>query len=332
MRSAKRLHAISAWMVSAALLAPPVLPATGPAEQDVQGPVIRSEVNLVVVEATVKDRAGQVIKDLRQEDFLLYEEGALQKIAHFSRDELPLAVALVVDLSGSLQPFLRPLRYATLTALHTLKAEDQVALFTFSHEVELLEDLSPNKRAVSDHFEDLRAEGSTNINDALFLAAEYLRQQAPRSRRVIVLVSDNVPTDPGTVSPEQVVREILEADTGLYSIKVPGRNNPAVQWAGGAVRRAFGHDMVNVSRVAAETGGEVFDVEKEGSLFLAFQTVIDRLKTRYTLGYYPSNRAIDGRFRRLDVQLAPRWGARGSQYTILTKRGYYAPRDRGAVR
>jgi len=311
-----------AALLAVALVSLPVFSA------QVQGPVIRSDVNLVLVEATVKDKSGRLMKDLRKDDFRLYDEGTEQKIEHFSRDELPLAVALVVDLSGSLQPFLKPLRYATLTALRTLKAQDEVALLAFSHEVELLEDLTRDKRAVSDHLEYITAEGSTNINDALYLAAEYLRKQAPQSRRVVVLVSDNVATDPGKASPEQVIEQALEADAAIYGIKVPGRN-PAGARIG---RRLGGHELVNVNKVAAATGGEVFDVEKEGSLFLAFQTVIERLKTRYTLGFYPTNDLLDGRFRRLEVKLHHSWGANGNDYSILAKRGYYAPRARRANR
>lgn len=294
-----------------------------------QGPAIRTDVNLVLVESTVKGRSGQLLPDLKKEDFQLYEEGMQQEIAHFSRDELPLAVALVVDLSGSIRPFLRPLRYASFTALRTLKPEDQVALFTFTSEVELLEDLTTDKRRIADHFESLEAGGGTNINDALFLAAEYLRKEAPKARRVIIVISDNVPTDAGLAEPRDVLTETLEADAVVYGIKTPGRNPGAVARLGG---KMIGHDFVDVKKVSAETGGEIFDVEKEGSLFLAFQTVVQRLKTRYTLGYYPQQAFPDGRFRRLEVRLNPRWGARGTDYSILTKSGYYPPRTARATR
>lgn len=297
-----------------------------PLQEPQTGSVIRKDVDLVLVEATVRDASGRPMMGLKPDDFLLYEEGAQQKIAHFSQDQLPLAVALVVDQSGSIKPFLRPLQYATLTALRTLKAEDQVALFSFSDETELLEDLTYDKRRVSDHFESLDAEGSTNLNDALFLAAEYLRKEAPKSRRVIIVVSDNVPTDPGMASPNDVITETLEADAAIYGIKIPGDNPSALQRGMG---RIASHGYVNVAKAAAETGGEIFDVEKEGSLFIAFQAVIERLKTRYTLGFYPDHPS-DGRFRTLDVKLAPHWGARGKDYVVRAKRGYYSPRPKAA--
>jgi len=92
-----------------------------------------------------------------------------------------------------------------------------------------------------------------------------------------------------------------------------------------------GHGMVNVGKLTAETGGEIFEVEKEGSLFLAFQALIERLKTRYTLGFYPTRKADDGRFRKLNLRLQPSLGAKGRNYFVVSKTGYY-PARASAVR
>jgi Ca-activated chloride channel family protein len=282
---------------------------------------LRVETNLVLVDATVKDKSGHVIGDLKKEDFEVYEDGQRQDVSHFSRDELPLGVALVVDLSASIKPFLKPLRYATGTALHALKKEDEVALFTFSSAVERRVELTRDKRAVADQMEFFTAGGSTNINGALYEAADYLRYQAPGSRKVIVLVSDNVPTDKGGVSSESVHDAALEVDAAIYSLRVPG-DNPAL-----AKLASIGRGFVNVAKLASETGGEVFDVEQQGSLFLAFQALIERLKTRYTLGYYPAAGAVaEGKFHRLEVRLTAAHGEKGQAYLIVAKQGYFPPR------
>jgi len=284
-------------------------------------PRIRVDVNLVLVEATVKDKAGRVMGELKKEDFLLDEDGAPQQIAQFSRDQIPLAVALVVDLSGSIQPFLRPLRYATQSALKALKPEDEVALFTFSSEVEERVRLTRDKREIADQIGSFSTGGATNINRAVYDAANYLRQAAPAARRVIVLVSDNVPTTPGGVNHQQVVEAALAADAAVYDLKVPGSNPLAARLL------AKSHGMVNVEKLTAETGGEVFEVEKEGSLFLGFQALIERLKTRYTLGFYSSRPATDGGFRRLNLRLQPSFGGKGRDYALLSKTGYYSARQ-----
>jgi len=314
----------AAAVLAAAALALP--PGVSPQEASLGEAQIRVDVALVLVEATVKDRSGRVMGDLKKEDFLLDEDGAAQQVVHFSRDQLPLAVALVVDLSGSIKPFLRPLRYATLTALKALKPEDEVALFTFTSDVERRMRLTRDKRAVADQMENISAGGGTNINRAIYEAAHYLREAAPAARRVIVLVSDNVPTVNDGVSHEGVVQAALEADAAVYGLKVPGDNPLAARLA------SAGHGMVNVAKLTAQTGGEIFEVEKEGSLFLAFQALIERLKTRYTLGYYPTRATAEGNFRRLNLRLQPRFGSKAKDYVVLAKTGYYANRARVARR
>jgi len=309
----------TAVLAAVALTLPPCV---GAQEQATPDAKIKVDAALVLVEATVKDRGGRMMGDLKKEDFQLEEDGAAQQIMHFSRDQLPLAVALVVDLSGSIKPFLRPLRYATLTALKALKPEDEVALFTFTSDVEQRVRLTHDKREASDQMENISAGGGTNINRAIYDAANYLRDAAPAARRVIVLVSDNVPTVNDGISHDGVVQAALEADAAVYDLKIPGDNPMAARLA------SAGRGMVNVGKLTAETGGEIFEVEKEGSLFLAFRALIERLKTRYTVGYYPAHATASGGFRKLNLRLQPRFGNKGKDYVVLSKTGYYPARAR----
>src|SRR2546423_6059490 len=161
-----------------ASLAVPLLPLPMPAQEQDQG-VVRVSVNLVMVDATIKTKSGQVLGDLKKENFELREDGAEQNVQIFSRDELPLNVALVLDLSDSIEPFLGPLRDAANTALAALKPEDEVALFTFSTEAELRVPLTKDKTGVADKINSFKAGGATNINDGIFVASEYLLKNAP---------------------------------------------------------------------------------------------------------------------------------------------------------
>src|SRR6266853_706760 len=102
-----------------------------------KGNTLRVSVNLVLLDATVKTKAGRIMADLKKDDFEVREDGVPQKLEIFGRDELPLEVALVLDLSDSIGPFMGPLRVAATTALGALKPEDQVALFTFATDAEL---------------------------------------------------------------------------------------------------------------------------------------------------------------------------------------------------
>src|SRR6266404_1001448 len=184
-----------------------------PVQAQDQGPgTIRLDVNLVVLDATVKTKDGQIMGDLKKEDFEVREDGIAKKIELFSRDELPLNVALVLDLSDSIDPFLDPLRDAAATTLAALKPEDEVALFTFSTEAELRTPLTKDKTRIAEQISSFKAGGATNINDGIFIAAEYLLQSAPKGRRVIILISDDVGTDAGGQGTRDIVTETIATD------------------------------------------------------------------------------------------------------------------------
>jgi VWFA-related protein len=304
--------------------APPVLGPPPPPEEE--GTFrLKVDVRLVMVEAFVRDDDGRVIENLTREDFRLFEDAAEQQITHFSRDELPLAVALVVDRSGSVAPFMPELRRAAYQTLSQLKRGDEVALFSFDSDVDRLVDLTTDRRHIAERIARIRAGGGTNINDALATAVHYLSAVAPDRRRAIILISDNHATTRGFASQGDVIRRALETESVIYAVKTPGNQGTFTRtlpdWLGG-------HGSVR--KVAGETGGEVIDVRRVGSLQAALSAVVSRLKTRYTLGYNSTNKERDGAFRRIEVQLADRHGRVDKDYNVYARTGYYAPDERRA--
>jgi Ca-activated chloride channel family protein len=287
------------------------------AQEQPQG-VIRVGVNLVLVDATVKNKAGQIMADLKKEDFELREDGVAQKLDVFSRDELPLEVALVLDLSDSIEPFLGPLRDAANTALAALKADDEVALFTFSTQAQLRVPFTKDKSKIAEEINTFRAGGATNINDGIFLASENLLKQPPKGRRVIILISDDVGTDAGGQGTRDIVTEAIAADVVLYNLKIPGYNPPQTLLYASMVP-----GLVNIRKVMDQTGGELFDVQDIAHLDPVFRALIQRIKTRYTLGYYTNASAALGKPHKLDVRLASSFGKKGKDYVILSKNGFY---------
>jgi VWFA-related protein len=286
--------------------------------QDQGSGAIRVNVNLVVLDATVKTKDGQIMDNLKKEDFEVREDGSAKKIELFSRDELPLRVALVLDLSDSIGPFLGPLRDAATTTLAALKPEDEVALFTFSTEAELSVPLTRDKNKIAEQISTFKAGGATNINDGIFVASEYLLKNAPKGRRVIILISDDVGTDAGGQGTRDIVTETIAADAAVYNLKIPGYNPPSTIFYASMIP-----GLVNIRKVTEQTGGEIFDVHEVASLDAVFQALIHRIKTRYTLGYYTSASGAEGKPHKLDVRLAPSFGNKGRHYSILSKSSYY---------
>ena len=286
--------------------------------QNQEQSVIHVDVNLVLLDATVKTKAGQILGDLKQDSFELREDGVAQKIEIFSRDELPLSVALVLDLSDSIGPFLGPLRQAALTALSALKPEDEVALFTFATEAELKVPFTTDKTQIAQQISAFHVGGATNINDGIFVAAKYLLKTPPKGRRVIILISDDVGTDAGGQGTHDIITECIASDAVLYNLKIPGYNPPGTLFAASMVP-----GLVNIRKVMDQTGGEIFDVQDVAHLDAAFGALIQRIKTRYTLDYYTKATAAEGKAHKLDVRLAPSFGKKGHDYVILSKSGYY---------
>jgi Ca-activated chloride channel homolog len=269
--------------------------------------VMRVAVNLVMVDATVKTKAGQILGDLKKEDFELREDGAAQKVEIFSRDELPLNVALVLDLSDSIEPFLRPLRDAANTALGALKPEDEVALFTFSTEAELRVPFTTDKKQLAEQINAFKVGGATNINDGIFVPAKYLLNAPNRGRRVIILISDDVATYSGGEGTHDIITELIASDAVLYNLKIPGYNPPGTM----------------LHAAMEKTGGEIFNVQDVSHLDAAFGALIHRIKTRYTLGYYTKASAAEGKPHKLDVRLGASHGKKGKDYVVLSKNGFY---------
>jgi VWFA-related protein len=286
--------------------------------QDQGQGTIRVDVNLVLVDATVKTKDGRIMSDLKKGDFEVREDGVGQKVEIFGRDELPLNVALVLDLSDSIGPFLAPLRDAATIALAALKPDDMAALLTFSTEAELRLPLTKDKNKIANQINTFDARGATNINDGIFVAAEYLLKTPPTGRRVIILISDDVGTDAGGQGTRDIVTEAIAADAVLYNLKIPGYNPPATM-----LHSAMTPGLVNIRKVMDATGGEAFDVQDVAHLDSVFSALIQRIKTRYTMGYYTMANGAEGRPHKLDVRLASSFGKKGRDYSILAKNSYY---------
>lgn len=286
--------------------------------QDQEGSVIHVGVNLVLLDATVKTKAGQIMSDLKKEDFEVREDGVEQKLDVFSRDALPINVALVLDLSDSIGPFLGPLRDAANTALGALKPDDEVALFTFSTEAQMRVPFTTDKASIANQINSFHAGGATNINDGIFIASQYLLKLPPKGRRVIILISDDVGTDAGGQGTRDIVTEAIAADAVLYNLKIPGYNPPQTLLAASMIP-----GLVNIRKVADATGGEIFNVQDVAHLDSVFRALIERIKTRYTLGYYTNASAALGKPHKLDVRLASSFGKKNKDYVVLSKTGFY---------
>ena len=229
---------------------PPPAPGAAPAAPGQPPPTYSAEVKVVNIFATVRDKKGQIVKDLNKEDFVLDEEGHPQVIRYFAREtDLPLTLGLLVDTSGSQRNVLNDERDASRRFFDQVLREDRDLAFLihFDKEVELLEDLTPSRAKLEKGLDDLQVtepqlqrqrgggyppddgsgsggsrRGGTHLYDAVKLASDELMMKQ-KGRKALVLLTDGV--DRGSkYTLGESISAAQHADTLVYSILFAGSN------------------------------------------------------------------------------------------------------------
>jgi Ca-activated chloride channel homolog len=300
---------------------------------------IRLGVDLVVLDALVlQQRTSRPVGDLRKDDFNLYEEGVKQEISHFGRDTLPLSVILLVDRGGCLDPFGEEVRRATAESLNRLKPEDEVAMMAFHDTTEIVQGFTRNRNRLVDalHRMPPHEENAGHcFNRAFYDAAAYIQRAGnPDGRRVIIVIT-GVTTGLECTGPsvEEAHMSVLESGSvvcGLIPKTAEQRMESGIMRAAAGLAGLFKVKSSGVHKLAEETGGEVMS-DKPEHLDRAFNTLVEHLRTRYSLGFVSSSPRQDGRFRKVKLELIPaalKQREAGGKLIVKTRRGYVASRVR----
>jgi VWFA-related protein len=321
MRSVKKiLTACATWGLAAALALPAL-----PQEPVTQGPAIRTQVNLVNLFVTVRDKNKRIATDLKKEDFKIAEDGQDQQIAFFSKEvTLPITLALLLDTSGSEQFMLGAIQDMGGRFLdRVIRKGDEALIMSFDTDVDLLSDFTDDRgqldRAIRKARINTPSSGGminpgpvptshvtgTALYDAIYLACnEKLTSEA--GRKAIVLVTDA--QDEGSkVRLEEAIEAAQRTDTVIHLLLVADPH--------------FGGNSGVAHRITEETGGRMIVANSEKHLAEAFDQISEELRSQYTLGYYPTNTTHDGKFRKIKVDMA------SHDLKVLARKGYYAPKS-----
>lgn len=285
--------------------------------------VIKVSTDLVVFDAQVIDKKSKrTIGDLTKDDFAITENGVKQEVSYFSRDELPLSIILLLDVSRSVRPIIHEIRDGALHALQRLKPDDEVAVMAFGTTYQLVQDFTKDRRLVSQKIESATATerlgNGTFLSSALESAATHMQKApAPGSRRVIIIVTDNIAMTPDRET-KYIVDELLDTGTVVYGL--------IVQAALGKFFKvmSLGQLSKGVNDFVERTGGEIVGADKK-EVDARLGLVIDRLRARYQLGFRPVNISDDGKFRPVEIKITET-KKRKEKPLVLTKRGYYLRR------
>ena len=281
-------------------------------QQPPQPPSFRAGVDVVSVNVTVTDGQERFVTDLTQDDFLLYEDGVLQETTYFSRRQLPIALALMIDTSASMDERMTTAQEAAIGFSRRLRPEDLAEIIDFDSRVEILQAFTNSIDALEEAIRLTSAGGSTSLYNALYISLRELKKAPLRvedvRREAIIVLSDGEDTS-SLVSFEEVLDLAHRSETAIYSIGLKTDEE------GSGFREA---DFV-LRELAQETGGRAFFPEQIEDLAGIYEQISDELSSQYSLGYVSANPLQNGQWRRIVVQMK-------RENTIArTKQGYFGP-------
>ena len=305
-RRGRFLECVLAAVILGILLAGPMVNA----QQDED--VIRVNTELVVLNITVTDSAGQYVPGLRRSDFKIYEDGrevSAELISSFSSHESPFASVVLLDTSGSMENRLSLARSAAIRFLDNLRLEDVAAVYKFDSKVEQVQEFSGGRDLAPMAF-GLRARGMTTLHDAIVDAAKALALR-PEKRKAIIILSDGMDTQ-SKASSDKAVESALAVGASIYAVDmtaIDGRSS-------GADRQS----AMILKSFAEKSGGRFVATPGGPALRDAFASIANELGHQYTVAYRPLNDAHDGKWRKLDVKVSR------SDLIVRTRKAYRAPK------
>ncbi len=288
-----------------------LLPSSVATAQDEE--VIRTSTDLVVLNLTITDSAGQYVPGLRTSDFKIYEDGrevTLESIASFSVQESAFASVVLLDTSGSMEGRLSLARSAAIRFLDNLRLEDVAAVYKFDSKVEQVQEFSGARDLAPMAF-GLRADGMTTLNDAIVNAANALSLR-PEKRKAIVILSDGMDTKSGA-SANKALESALAIGATIYTVDMSSIDN--------RFGKESRQNAMILKNFAEKTGGRFVESPGGPALRDAFASIADELGHQYTVAFRPLNRAHDGKWHKLEVKLSR------SDLTVRTRKAYRAKKN-----
>jgi len=316
MRISRNIRAVWWWL--SALIALVATPAAcgaqvtqpSPGGRD-NGYTLKLNANLVILSATVLDRHNALVSGLGKNDFQIYEDGVLQQVKDFSREDIPVAAGILLDNSASMAPKRNDVIIAALAFARSSNPHDQMFVVNFNDRVSFG---LPRDKPFTDRQEQLEqalsainTTGQTSLYDGISAGLDHLKQ-ANRDKRVLILISDG-----GDNASKRTLAQVLAM----------ARQSSAIVYAIGIFDEQDGDTNPGVlKQFAKETGGEAFFPESSKDIPAICEGIARDIRNQYTLTYTPTVASQDGRYRAIVVKA--RGGNRG-RLSVRTRAGYLVP-------
>jgi Ca-activated chloride channel family protein len=277
----------------------------------------KAGIEIVSLNVTVTDATAHYVTDLTQPDFAVYEDGVKQELTFFNRTNLPIALAVLLDTSASMDTKLPTAQEAAVGFAKRLRPQDLAEIIDFDSRVMVLQNFTNNAADLEQAIHKTSAGGSTSLYNAVYIALKDLKKVVAKNvdeirRQAIVLLSDG--EDTSSLLPfEEVLDLAKRSETAIYAIGLRSDEMPS----SGA--KSFKEAEFVLRQLSQETGGRTFFPNQLSDLAGIYGQISDELSSQYTVGYTSRNPKRDGSWRRVVVRVDR------PNLTARTKQGYFAP-------
>lgn len=273
-------------------------------------PVFRVGVETVFVKVSVIDPLNRYVVGLEKDNFKVFEEKVEQSIVQFSQQAAPISVGIIFDVSGSMKSDnnINSARKAIVRFLQSANPEDEFFLLTFNQSTNLVKGFTNETSAIESEIAFRQPGGRTAVYDAVYRGMEEMKK-AKNEKKALILITDGEDNSSRYNSTE--VKEFAkESDVQIYGIGEEGR---------------LGYGRSEIQNIVAMTGGRAFFPQSFNELDYYIDLIHSELRNQYVLGYVPTNKTHDGRWRKIQVKLDPPPGL--PKLIVHAREGYYAARN-----
>ena len=283
------------------------------ASQTQTGRILRTETDMTLVNVSVTDPLGRLVTGLDQESFRVFENGVEQEIVKFASEDTPVSIGVIFDMSGSMNDKIEKSRLAAVQFFRTANPQDEFFLVDFNDRAQLVTPFTEDVDDLQNRLMYTAAHGLTALYDGVYLGLSQMRG-AHNRRKALLIISDGGDNH-SRYTETEIRRFVQEADVQIYSIGLfePGGGPTPEERSGPSTL----YDLTQM------TGGRSFVVQNLSDLPDIATKISMELRNQYVLGYRPTDKAHDGKWRKIKVKLRPPKGL--PPLTVYAKNGYFAP-------
>ncbi len=284
--------------------------------QDQPTPAFRAGVDVVSLTVTVSDLDGRFVTDLDQTNFQVYEDGVQQNVTFFTKTQLPIALAMLIDTSASMDEKMATAQEAAIGFSQRLRPDDLAEIVDFDSRVNILQTFTNDAVELEQAIQQTSAGGSTSLYNAIYISLRELSKaplrRADVRREAIIVLSDGEDTS-SLVTFDEVLEQAKRSETAIYSIGLQSDDSRS--------RVGFREADFVLRQLAQETGGRAFFPNEVNELSRIYQEISDELSSQYSVGYISGNPLRNGQWRRIVVRVDR------ESIEARAKQGYYASKN-----